>query len=70
MLKVICDDCGKECDEHREFGFFERVQVCPECAPKIEAYLKDRDDLHIAISKKWYDGLKSLERKHKCPIPR
>ena len=70
MLKIICDDCGKECAAHVEFGFVDKVQVCVDCAPRVEAYLKDRDALHTAVSKKWYDGLKTLEKKHKCPIPR
>lgn len=67
-LLYTCD-CGKkkvvdDINELKPMGVMGKLYCIGECADKMDAFLKERDELHDKVSKLWQTGLDRLKKKY------
>ena len=58
-IQSVCDSCGAP-GPTEERGLVKKLDYCPKCAARIDAFLGERDALHTDVAKMWEQGLASL----------
>jgi hypothetical protein len=65
--KYLCDGCNAVADSFSDFttrGHVLKTIYCPECLPKVDAFMRELDAAHGKAAKAFQAAIKRLRVKH------
>jgi len=63
-VRIVCDCCDCATEAPVALGVVRPRHYCPECLPKAQTYVDERDAAHTAVARTWQAKRDALAKKH------